>query len=52
MHKQLVLIAHFHNTINWLVRYFGYLAGFAFWFPKAMGFHLKTLSWVKRRSGG
>jgi cytochrome o ubiquinol oxidase subunit 1 len=39
LHNSLFLIAHFHNTII-AGAVFGYLAGFAFWFPKAMGFHL------------
>jgi cytochrome o ubiquinol oxidase subunit 1 len=39
LHNSLFLIAHFHNTlIGGAV--FGYLAGFAYWFPKAMGFKL------------
>ncbi|WP_348983684.1 cytochrome o ubiquinol oxidase subunit I [Microbulbifer sp. CAU 1566] len=39
LHNSLFLIAHFHNTIIGGA-VFGYLAGFAFWFSKAMGFHL------------
>ncbi|WP_418357710.1 cytochrome o ubiquinol oxidase subunit I [Shewanella basaltis] len=39
LHNSLFLIAHFHNTILGGA-VFGYMAGFAFWFPKAMGFHL------------
>ncbi|MEX2963613.1 cytochrome o ubiquinol oxidase subunit I [Microbulbifer sp. TYP-18] len=39
LHNSLFLIAHFHNTIIGGA-VFGYLAGFAYWFPKAMGFHL------------
>lgn len=39
LHNSLFLIAHFHNTIIGGA-VFGYLAGFVFWFPKAMGFHL------------
>ncbi|KFZ36130.1 cytochrome o ubiquinol oxidase subunit I [Shewanella mangrovi] len=39
LHNSLFLIAHFHNTILGGA-VFGYLAGFAYWFPKAMGFHL------------
>ncbi|MFT5235953.1 MAG: cytochrome o ubiquinol oxidase subunit 1 [Shewanella sp.] len=39
LHNSLFLIAHFHNTlIGGAV--FGYLAGFTYWFPKAMGFKL------------
>jgi cytochrome o ubiquinol oxidase subunit 1 len=39
VHNSLFLIAHFHNVIIGGV-VFGYLAGFAYWFPKAMGFRL------------
>ncbi|WP_343033035.1 cbb3-type cytochrome c oxidase subunit I [Vogesella oryzae] len=39
LHNSLFLIAHFHNTIIGGA-VFGYLAGFAFWFPKAFGFKL------------
>jgi len=39
LHNSLFLIAHFHNTIIGGA-VFGYLAGFSFWFPKAMGFKL------------
>ncbi|WP_375058493.1 cytochrome o ubiquinol oxidase subunit I [Zobellella sp. DQSA1] len=39
LHNSLFLIAHFHNTIIGGA-VFGYLAGFAYWFPKAMGFRL------------
>ncbi|MEZ9596782.1 cytochrome o ubiquinol oxidase subunit I [Shewanella sp. 10N.261.52.F9] len=39
LHNSLFLIAHFHNTIVGGA-VFGYLAGFAYWFPKAMGFTL------------
>ncbi|ATD02471.1 cytochrome bo(3) ubiquinol oxidase subunit 1 [Pseudoalteromonas tetraodonis GFC] len=39
LHNSLFLIAHFHNTIIGGA-VFGYLAGFVFWFPKAMGFKL------------
>ncbi|MGO3453126.1 MAG: cytochrome o ubiquinol oxidase subunit I [Marinomonadaceae bacterium] len=41
LHNSLFLIAHFHNTIIGGA-VFGYLAGFAYWFPKAMGFHLNV----------
>jgi cytochrome o ubiquinol oxidase subunit 1 len=41
LHNSLFLIAHFHNVIIGGA-VFGYLAGFAFWFPKAMGFHLNV----------
>ena len=39
LHNSLFLIAHFHNTIIGGV-YFGYTAGFIYWFPKATGFTL------------
>ncbi len=39
LHNSLFLIAHFHNTILGGA-VFGYMAGFAYWFPKAMGFKL------------
>lgn len=39
LHNSLFLIAHFHNVIIGGV-VFGYLAGFNYWFPKAMGFKL------------
>lgn len=39
VHNSLFLVAHFHNTIIGGV-VFGYLAGFTYWFPKAMGFRL------------
>lgn len=39
LHNSLFLIAHFHNTIIGGA-VFGYLAGFAYWFPKAFGFKL------------
>ncbi|WP_160063320.1 cytochrome o ubiquinol oxidase subunit I [Psychromonas sp. L1A2] len=45
LHNSLFLIAHFHNTIIGGA-VFGYLAGFAFWFPKAMGFKL-NVRWGK-----
>ena len=41
LHNSLFLIAHFHNVIIGGA-VFGYLAGFAFWFPKVMGFHLNV----------
>jgi len=41
LHNSLFLIAHFHNTIIGGA-VFGYLAGFSYWFPKAMGFHLNV----------
>nr|WP_237657918.1 cytochrome o ubiquinol oxidase subunit I [Tolumonas lignilytica] len=50
LHNSVFLIAHFHNTIIGGV-VFGYLAGFNYWFPKAMGFKLneklgKTAFWL------
>ncbi|WP_432721814.1 cytochrome o ubiquinol oxidase subunit I [Jeongeupia wiesaeckerbachi] len=47
LHNSLFLIAHFHNTIIGGV-VFGYLAGFAFWFPKVFGFKLsdKLGKWI------
>lgn len=39
LHNSLFLIAHFHNTIIGAV-VFGCIAGFTYWFPKAMGFRL------------
>jgi cytochrome o ubiquinol oxidase subunit 1 len=39
LHNSLFLIAHFHNVIIGGA-VFGYLAGFAYWFPKAFGFKL------------
>ncbi|WP_118134962.1 cytochrome o ubiquinol oxidase subunit I [Oceanicella sp. SM1341] len=39
LHNSLFLIAHFHNVIIGGVL-FGYLAGFAYWFPKVFGFKL------------
>jgi cytochrome o ubiquinol oxidase subunit 1 len=46
LHNSLFLIAHFHNTIIGGA-VFGYFAGFAFWFPKAMGYKL-DVKWGKR----
>lgn len=39
LHNSVFLIAHFHNTIIGAV-VFGCIAGFTYWFPKAMGFRL------------
>lgn len=39
MHNSTFLVAHFHNMIIPGVL-FGYLAGYAYWFPKAIGFTL------------
>lgn len=38
LHNSLFLVAHFHNMV--IPTLFGYLAGFAYWFPKAFGFKL------------
>ncbi|MAQ99579.1 MAG: cytochrome o ubiquinol oxidase subunit I [Oceanospirillaceae bacterium] len=46
LHNSLFLIAHFHNTIIGGA-VFGYMAGFAYWFPKAMGYRLDE-KWGKR----
>jgi cytochrome o ubiquinol oxidase subunit I len=39
LHNSLFLIAHFHNTIIGGV-FFGAMAGYNYWFPKAFGFRL------------
>jgi cytochrome o ubiquinol oxidase subunit 1 len=49
LHNSLFLIAHFHNVIIGGA-VFGYIAGFAFWFPKAFGFKLNE-NWARLRSG-
>jgi len=41
LHNSLFLVAHFHNTIIGGA-VFGYLAGFAYWFPKVFGFRLNA----------
>ena len=46
VHNSLFLIAHFHNMLI-PGALFGYLAGFSYWFPKAMGFRLDE-KWGKR----
>ena len=46
LHNSLFLIAHFHNTII-PGALFGFLAGYYYWFPKAVGFRLKE-DWGKR----
>ena len=46
LHNSLFLVAHFHNTIIGGAL-FGYLAGFAYWFPKVFGFTLN-----ERRASG
>jgi cytochrome o ubiquinol oxidase subunit 1 len=45
LHNSLFVIAHFHNVIIGGA-VFGYIAGFAFWFPKAFGFKLNE-NWGK-----
>ena len=45
LHNSLFVIAHFHNVIIGGA-VFGYIAGFAFWFPKAFGFKLNE-KWGK-----
>jgi heme/copper-type cytochrome/quinol oxidase subunit 1 len=49
LHNSLFLVAHFHNTIIGGAL-FGYLAGFAYWFPKVFGF-TSTSAWASGRSG-
>ena len=46
LHNSLFLIAHFHNVLI-PGALFGYLAGYAYWFPKAVGFTLDE-KWGKR----
>lgn len=46
LHNSLFLIAHFHNVIIGGAL-FGFLAGFYYWFPKAVGFRLRE-DWGKR----
>ncbi len=45
LHNSLFLIAHFHNVLI-PGALFGFFAGYYYWFPKALGFHLKE-SWGK-----
>jgi cytochrome o ubiquinol oxidase subunit 1 len=49
LHNSLFVIAHFHNVIIGGA-VFGYIAGFAFWFPKAFGFKLNE-KWGKAAFG-
>ncbi|MCS3470671.1 cytochrome o ubiquinol oxidase subunit 1 [Pseudomonas sp. JUb42] len=49
LHNSLFVIAHFHNVIIGGA-VFGYIAGFAFWFPKAFGFKLHE-GWGKAAFG-
>jgi len=46
LHNSLFLIAHFHNVLI-PGALFGYLAGFTYWFPKAIGFTLNE-KWGRR----
>jgi cytochrome o ubiquinol oxidase subunit 1 len=46
LHNSLFLIAHFHNMLI-PGTVFGVFAGYAYWFPKAMGFRLNE-EWGKR----
>ncbi|MDA8140879.1 MAG: cytochrome o ubiquinol oxidase subunit I [Desulfobacteraceae bacterium] len=46
LHNSLFLIAHFHNMLI-PGALFSYLAGFTYWFPKAMGFRLNE-KWGRR----
>jgi cytochrome o ubiquinol oxidase subunit 1 len=46
MHNTTFLVAHFHNMIIPGVL-FGYLAGYMYWFPKALGFTLNE-RWGRR----
>ncbi len=45
LHNSLFLIAHFHNMLV-PGTLFGFLAGYAYWFPKAIGFRLDE-TWGK-----
>jgi len=45
LHNSLFLIAHFHNMLV-PGTLFGFLAGYAYWFPKAVGFRLDE-TWGK-----
>ena len=46
LHNSLFLVAHFHNVLI-PGALFGYFAGYAYWFPKAIGFPLNE-KWGKR----
>jgi cytochrome o ubiquinol oxidase subunit 1 len=46
VHNSLFLVAHFHNVLI-PGSLFGFFAGYAYWFPKAMGFPLDE-KWGKR----
>jgi cytochrome o ubiquinol oxidase subunit 1 len=46
LHNSVFLVAHFHNVIIGGV-FFGAMAGYTYWFPKAFGFRLEE-RWGKR----
>jgi cytochrome o ubiquinol oxidase subunit 1 len=46
LHNSLFLVAHFHNVLI-PGALFGFLAGYYYWFPKAVGFRLQE-DWGKR----
>jgi len=46
LHNSLFLIAHFHSVLI-AGSLFGFLAGYYYWFPKALGFRLQE-NWGKR----
>ena len=46
MHNSVFLVAHFHNMLI-PGALFGFLAGYAYWFPKAFGFRLDEV-WGRR----
>jgi cytochrome o ubiquinol oxidase subunit 1 len=46
LHNSLFLIAHFHNVLI-PGALFGFMAGYCYWFPKAVGFRLNE-NWGKR----
>jgi cytochrome o ubiquinol oxidase subunit 1 len=46
LHNSLFLIAHFHNMLI-PGALFGFMAGYSYWFPKAIGFRLNE-AWGKR----
>jgi cytochrome o ubiquinol oxidase subunit 1 len=46
LHNSLFLVAHFHNVLI-PGALFGFLAGYSYWFPKAIGFRLNE-NWGKR----
>lgn len=50
LHNSLFLVAHFHNMLV-PGALFGYFAGYAYWFPKAIGFPLNE-KWGKRAFWG